>query len=297
VINSANYSLLVENEEMGDRDVINALVSAAERGVSVKVAMTNSGNEYSSEFDQLVAAGVEVSTYGSNASLYIHAKAILADYGTAGAQVFIGSENFSNASLRENRELGKILSDPAIMQSIAATLTSDFNGGAPWSPNGTGATPRFSLTASPSMLTATPGRSTISNVTTATVTTATFAGFSSAVSFSASGLPTGVTATFTPASIAEPGSGTSTLNLSIGTSAATGTYTLTLVGTGGGLTQSATLTLTVVTMKRRPHRNFSTLPTYNTASGVTVTLGTTPEIVYGAALAPGFAALLQAQSN
>lgn len=132
VINSAKYNLLVENEEMSDTNVVNALASASGRGVLVQVAMTNTDNEYSAEFNQLVAAGVEVSTYASTASLYIHAKAILSDYGSNGAQLFIGSENFSSASLTENRELGLVVSNLAIMQSVEDAITSDFSGGTPW---------------------------------------------------------------------------------------------------------------------------------------------------------------------
>jgi len=132
VINSAQHSLLVENEEMGDSNVVNALVSAAGRGVLVQVVMTNTSNDYSTEFTQLVIAGVEVSTYASNASLYIHAKVILSDYGSPGAQVFIGSEHFSSASLTRNRELGLTTSDPAILQSIFGTLAGDSNSGTPW---------------------------------------------------------------------------------------------------------------------------------------------------------------------
>ena len=132
MINSARQSLLVENEEMSDREVVDALASVAGRGVQVQVTMTNTGDEYSAEFNQLAAAGAHIATYASNAALYIHAKVILADYGAPGAQVFLGSENFSSASLTRNRELGLTISDPAILQSIYATLTGDFNGGTPW---------------------------------------------------------------------------------------------------------------------------------------------------------------------
>ena len=132
LIDDAQSSLLVENEEMGDAAVVNALVNAAGRGVRVQVVMTNKGNEYSSEFGQLVSAGSQVSTYASNAPLYIHAKVILADYGSAMAEAFIGSENFSVASLTRNRELGLTTSDPSALQSIFGTLTSDFNGATRW---------------------------------------------------------------------------------------------------------------------------------------------------------------------
>ncbi len=84
IINAAQHSLLVENEEMSDTNIVNALVSAATRGVLVQIAMTNDDNDYSSEFKQLVAAGAEVGTYAETASLYIHAKVILADYGSSG---------------------------------------------------------------------------------------------------------------------------------------------------------------------------------------------------------------------
>ena len=132
IIGAAKRSLLVENEEMSDTGVVKALVTAAGRGVEVQVAMTNPDNDYSSEFNELVAGGVRVSTYPSTAALYIHAKAILADYGSPGASVFIGSENFSSASLTKNRELGLTLTVPAIMQSVNTALTSDFNGAMPW---------------------------------------------------------------------------------------------------------------------------------------------------------------------
>jgi cardiolipin synthase len=132
VVNSATGTLQVENEEMGLAAVTTALEKAAKRGVNVEVVMTNSYDDYTTEFDALKAAGVHVSTYAEDASLYIHAKVILADYGTSAARVFVGSENFSNASLNENRELGLILTDSAVLTSIHTSLTSDFTGATPW---------------------------------------------------------------------------------------------------------------------------------------------------------------------
>ena len=128
LLNDAKTSLLVENEEMSDSDIVAALEGAAVRGVNVQIVMTAS-KSWDTEFAGLKTAGAKVVTYAENASLYIHAKAILKDFGQKGAQVFIGSENFSNASLTENRELGVILTDPAILTSMNATLSSDFKGG------------------------------------------------------------------------------------------------------------------------------------------------------------------------
>ena len=132
LINSAKYSIAIEAEEMGDTNVTNALIAAAERGVKVEVIMTNDDNEYATPFNALVAAGAHVSTYAYTASLYIHAKTILVDYGTKDARVFIGSENFSNTSLTENRELGLIINDRTILETVNKTDQSDFAGGTPW---------------------------------------------------------------------------------------------------------------------------------------------------------------------
>jgi phosphatidylserine/phosphatidylglycerophosphate/cardiolipin synthase-like enzyme len=95
--------------------------------------MTNTGNEYSSEFDALTDAGVQVSTYTGETPIYIHAKAILVDDGESDAKVFLGSENFSSASLTKNRELGMITNNAAVLSSVSTTLTSDFKGASPWS--------------------------------------------------------------------------------------------------------------------------------------------------------------------
>jgi len=236
LINSAQHSLLVENEEMSDTNIVSALESAASRGVLVQIAMTNDDNDYSSEFKKLVTAGAEIGTYAETASLYIHAKVILADYGSPDAQVFIGSENFSSASLTENRELGLIIADPAIMASIYSTLSSDFTGGTPWS----GSKANFSILANPATLTVAAG-----STGAATITTQVFDSFSSAISLSASGLPAGVTAGFSPSSIAAPGSGSSSLTLTVGAGATAGTYSFTLSGTGGGVTSTAGGSLTI----------------------------------------------------
>ena len=77
----------------------------------------------------------------------------------------------------------------------------------------------------------------------ATVTVTATGGFDSAVALSATGVPSGVTSSFSPASIT--GSGTAHFNLSVSRSAPTGTYPITITGTGGGVTQSTTLTFEV----------------------------------------------------
>jgi len=98
------------------------------------------------------------------------------------------------------------------------------------------ATPDFSLSASPSSVTITQGTS-----GTSTVTITPSNGFSGSVTFSASGLPTGVTASFSP----NPATSSSVLTLTASSTAATGTATVTVTGTSSGLTHTTSISLTV----------------------------------------------------
>jgi len=100
--------------------------------------------------------------------------------------------------------------------------------------------PNFSLSASPSSQTVTRG-----NPTSYTATVTPSGGFTGSVSLSVSGLPSGASATFSPASIA--GSGNSTMSVTTSTSTPTGSYTLTITGTSTSpsLTHSTTVTLVV----------------------------------------------------
>jgi subtilase family serine protease len=101
-------------------------------------------------------------------------------------------------------------------------------------------TASFTISAAPTSVSVAQGKS-----GTSTITTAISGGFDSAIALSASGQPTGVTATFNPTSISAPGSGTSTLTLAVASTTATGTYTITVTGTGGGVTKTTTVSLTV----------------------------------------------------
>jgi cardiolipin synthase len=129
LINGATSSLRIYSEEMGDTTVENALIKAAKRGVDVQICGENEDGEYDSAFARLARAGIHISYYSSSTGFYIHGKVIEADYGTSHAKVFIGSENFSSTSLNQNRELGLITSNHAVMSAIATTFASDFTHG------------------------------------------------------------------------------------------------------------------------------------------------------------------------
>jgi phosphatidylserine/phosphatidylglycerophosphate/cardiolipin synthase-like enzyme len=132
LINGAAESLLISQEEFGDQTIVAAVVAALKRGVQVTLVQENMNDQYSAELTTMKTAGAKIATYSSNTGRYIHAKTVLADYGTANAKLFAGSENFSTPSLSDNRELGLIFSDPACLAGVDAAITADFNGGTPF---------------------------------------------------------------------------------------------------------------------------------------------------------------------
>ncbi len=124
----------------------------------------------------------------------------------------------------------------------------------------------FTLAASPTSLTFTQGAG-----GTSTVTVTPQNGFNGSISFSASGLPSGVTASFSP----NPATATSTLTLTASSTATTGTSTVTITGTSGSLTSTATIALSV---NIAPNYTLSASPTSltftqgaNGSSTITVT--------------------------
>src|SRR6266545_1364970 len=69
-------------------------------------------------------------------------------------------------------------------------------------------------------------------------------GFTGTVTFAATGLPTGATASFNPVSVA--GSGTTTMTVAASAGTPTGSSTLTVTGTSNPLTHNTTVSLNVV---------------------------------------------------
>jgi len=101
-------------------------------------------------------------------------------------------------------------------------------------------TPDFVLSASPASLSVAQSSS-----GSTTISSAIAGGFSSAISLSVSGLPAGVTASFSPTSITAPGNGSSTLTFTAGSTATTGSFNATVTASGGGITHTATVALNI----------------------------------------------------
>jgi len=100
----------------------------------------------------------------------------------------------------------------------------------------TGSSAGFTLSPSASTVSVTQGAS-----GTDTITVADTGGFTGSVAFTASGLPSGVSASFSPAS----STSSSVLTLTASSTATTGAFTVTVTGTSGSTTASTTFTLDV----------------------------------------------------
>jgi subtilase family serine protease len=103
------------------------------------------------------------------------------------------------------------------------------------------ATPSFHASASSTSLSVTAG----SNGS-LSLNVAVSGAFNAAVAFSVTGLPSGISATFTPATLPAPGSGASTLKLTATSLAKAGTYSVTVSATSGTTKQPIGLSITCV---------------------------------------------------
>jgi pseudomonalisin len=103
------------------------------------------------------------------------------------------------------------------------------------------ATPAFHAVSSSSALSVTDG---LNNSLTLTVTVS--GGFNAGVAFSLTGLPAGISAAFSHATLVAPGSGSSVLKLSAISSAKPGSYSAIVSATSGSTTQQIPLAITCV---------------------------------------------------
>lgn len=122
LINGATKTLLIEAEEMNDRAIEQDLANAATRGVKVQVILPkgdSSGDSNQDGIDAIKHGGVQVR---EDHHLYMHAKIIVVD----GQKAFVGSENISAQSLDQNRELGIIIADNNVLNTLQQTFQSDW---------------------------------------------------------------------------------------------------------------------------------------------------------------------------
>lgn len=114
-IQNANRSIHFFAQEFEDTRIVNAMVTAAQRGVEVKGILAGNISGNTSNANKVKAAGGQIRFL---ANPYEHAKATIAD----GTAVYIGSINYTAISMDKNRELG-ILSR---QRDIASQMETEF---------------------------------------------------------------------------------------------------------------------------------------------------------------------------
>jgi len=126
-LDAATTAVALEIEEISDAELVARLLAARARGVAVSVVVP--GANRSTATDQAVAAlaagGVGVRVMETPT---LHAKAMVIDDAVA----YLGSVNFTRASLDDNREVGVLLADMAVVERMSATLRHDWASAGAW---------------------------------------------------------------------------------------------------------------------------------------------------------------------
>lgn len=124
---TAKQTLDLESEEMQDTGIESVLADAAKRGVQVRVVIPSPVDQSDANAvgaQRLGVAGVQVRHLRNP---YVHGKEVVID----GREAFVGSENFSESSLDENREVGLLIEDSATVQRVEETFHRDWEDGKP----------------------------------------------------------------------------------------------------------------------------------------------------------------------
>jgi phosphatidylserine/phosphatidylglycerophosphate/cardiolipin synthase-like enzyme len=137
LIGSAKQSLVLTTEEMTDTDMVCLIKAVAQSSAKPSVRILLSGDTGSNgpAVNTLLGLGLPNLTIRvmpgqstqSNpvaypTTLYMHGKQVIVD----GIQAFVGSENLTNTSLLQNRELGTLFTEPAMINRLQSVFNNDF---------------------------------------------------------------------------------------------------------------------------------------------------------------------------
>ncbi|HEX9074590.1 MAG TPA: phospholipase D-like domain-containing protein [Anaerolineae bacterium] len=124
-IDQARQTLDIEAEMMQDDEIEAHLIAAVRRGVAVRLVMSPSQNgpdPNAPSQQKLKQGGIKMRFLRVP---YIDANMMVAD----SRRGFIGSQNFSRTSLDLARDLGILITDPRIVEGLAATFLTDWDVG------------------------------------------------------------------------------------------------------------------------------------------------------------------------
>ncbi len=125
LIRSARTSLDLEEQDLVDEEVVQALIAAAQRGVRVRLVrppLRDNEEVEQRNVRRLQRAGGQVRVVTSP---YVHAKVIVVDQKAA----LVGSMNLTPTSLDMNRELGIVVREASVVHRILQVLQRDWEKG------------------------------------------------------------------------------------------------------------------------------------------------------------------------
>lgn len=127
LIANATTSLDIALYYLSDTSIRAALFTAKNRGVTIRVmlASTDEIPENGATATALTNAGISVRTLRNPV---MHAKVIIAD----GVAALVGSNNMSQASLSNNREVGVIMRESGPVQIVRSRFEGDWTAALPW---------------------------------------------------------------------------------------------------------------------------------------------------------------------
>lgn len=122
LVAGAQKSLVIESNSLKDPAIVALAAMRARGGADVKVLVAASRDKEGdySTWRYLREAGISQIRFLEKP--YLHAKMIIAD----GVKAYVGSENLTSNSLDNNRELGILVDDPAIVGELISTSTGDW---------------------------------------------------------------------------------------------------------------------------------------------------------------------------
>lgn len=123
-IKAAKSSIHLEMYLLTNSTLTNALITAKNRGVDVKIILEDNptGSSNATVFNQLKTAGVAVQ-YGNPAFNFTHAKSMIID----GTALWAMTMNFSTAAVTDNREYILVDTDPGDIAEAEAIFQADWN--------------------------------------------------------------------------------------------------------------------------------------------------------------------------
>ena len=137
LIGGVKQSLVLTTEELSDTDSICQIQAVAQSPAkpSVRIILSGDTGSNGSAVKTLLGLGLPnlsirvmpgqpspPDSTTPQTPLYMHGKQVIAD----GGQAFVGSENLTNTSLIQNRELGILFTDPGMIARLLSVFESDF---------------------------------------------------------------------------------------------------------------------------------------------------------------------------